>query len=262
MRGLGELLDAHARRRDELGRHPVAVRDRAGLVEQQHVDVARGLDRAAAHRDHVLAHQPIHAGDPDRREQAADRRRDQAHEQRDDHRRGQRARPNRSRAARSVTHANRNTIVSPTSRMCSAISFGVFCRAAPSTSAIILSRNDSPGFGADPHDDPIRQDLGAAGDRRAIAAGFADHRRRLAGDRRLVDRRDALDDLAVAGDHLPASTTTRSPLRSCAPRSTLGRLPSTSRRAVVSPFASCAASRPAPCRGLRRPPRRSSRTAP
>ena len=36
-------------------------------------------------------------------------------------------------------------IVSPTSRMCSAISFGVFCRAAPSTSAIMRSRNDSPG---------------------------------------------------------------------------------------------------------------------
>ena len=30
--------------------------------------------------------------------------------------------------------------------MFSAISFGVFCRSAPSTSAIILSRNVSPGF--------------------------------------------------------------------------------------------------------------------
>ena len=73
----------------QLGRHPVAVRDRAGLVEQQHVDVAGGLDRATAHRDHVLAHQPVHAGDADRRQQAADRRRDQAHEQRDDHGRRQ-----------------------------------------------------------------------------------------------------------------------------------------------------------------------------
>ena len=36
-------------------------------------------------------------------------------------------------------------MVRPTSRMCSAISFGVFWRAAPSTSAIIRSRKDSPG---------------------------------------------------------------------------------------------------------------------
>ena len=37
-------------------------------------------------------------------------------------------------------------IVSPDSRIVSAISFGVFCRDAPSTSAIIRSRNVSPGF--------------------------------------------------------------------------------------------------------------------
>ena len=36
-------------------------------------------------------------------------------------------------------------IVSPASRMLSAISFGVFCRSAPSTSAIIRSRNVWPG---------------------------------------------------------------------------------------------------------------------
>src|SRR5438876_2362163 len=45
----------------------------------------------------------------------------------------------------SVTQAKRNTMVSPTSRMCNAISFGVFFRAAPSTRPIIRSRNDSPG---------------------------------------------------------------------------------------------------------------------
>ena len=37
---------------------------------------------------------------------------------------------------------------------------------------------------------------------RAVAAGLADHRRRLAGDRRLVDRGDPLDHGAVAGDRL------------------------------------------------------------
>ena len=36
--------------------------------------------------------------------------------------------------------------MSPASRIDNAISFGVFCRSAPSTSAIIRSRNVSPGF--------------------------------------------------------------------------------------------------------------------
>ena len=46
---------------------------------------------------------------------------------------------------RRVTVAIRNTIVRPASRMASAISFGVRCRFAPSTSAIIRSRKVSPG---------------------------------------------------------------------------------------------------------------------
>ena len=50
--------------------------------------------------------------------------------------------------------------------------------------------------------EPVGEQLRAAGDGRAVAAGLADHRRRLAGDRRLVDRADALDDLAVGRDDL------------------------------------------------------------
>ena len=45
-----------------------------------------------------------------------------------------------------VTTASRKIIVSPASRMLSAISFGVFWRSAPSTSAIMRSRKVSPGF--------------------------------------------------------------------------------------------------------------------
>jgi len=37
-------------------------------------------------------------------------------------------------------------IVKPASKIANAISFGVFCRDAPSTSAIMRSRNVSPGF--------------------------------------------------------------------------------------------------------------------
>src|SRR5271169_2815208 len=45
----------------------------------------------------------------------------------------------------SVTTATSRISVSPAIRMSSAISFGVFCRLAPSTRAIIRSRNVWPG---------------------------------------------------------------------------------------------------------------------
>ena len=90
LRDLGELGLGDAGHRDELAGEAVADRDRAGLVEQQHVDVAGGLDRAAGEREHVAAHEPVHAGDPDRGEQRADRRRDQRDQQRDQRRLGDR----------------------------------------------------------------------------------------------------------------------------------------------------------------------------
>ena len=86
LRGVGQLLARHARRGQERRRLPVAERDRARLVEQQHVDVAGGLDRAARRRDDVGLDHPVHAGDADGRQQAADGRRDEADEQGDQHR--------------------------------------------------------------------------------------------------------------------------------------------------------------------------------
>ena len=82
-RRLGELPLGHAGDRQELGRHAVAESDGAGLVEQQRIDIAGGFDRAAGGGDDVEADQPVHAGNADRREQAADRGRDQGDEQRD-----------------------------------------------------------------------------------------------------------------------------------------------------------------------------------
>ena len=182
-------------------RLPVAEGDRAGLVEQQRVDVAGRFDRAPGHRQHVVLDQAVHAGDADRRQQAADGRRDQADEQRhEDEHRLRRVRVDANGC--SVTTAIRKTIVKPASRMLSAISFGVFCRSAPSTSAIIRSRNVWPGIGRDPDLDPVREHARATGHRRAIAAGFANDGCGLARDRRLVHRGDALDDLAVGRDEL------------------------------------------------------------
>ena len=116
-------------------------------------------------------------------------------------------------------------------------------------------------LGRDAHDDLVGQHPGAAGDRRAVAAGLADDRCRLAGDGRLVDRGDALDDVAVAGDHLAGAHDAHvadGELRAD------GRLDD---RAVVrargrrSRSGSCAGCRPGPCPAPRPSPRRSWRTA-
>ncbi len=101
-------------------------------------------------------------------------------------------------------------------------------------------------------DDPVREHLGAAGDRAAVATGLADDRGRLAGDRRLVHRGDALDDRSVAGDEL--ARLDHDDVAARAAR----RPASRSRRAGARPSrcASRAARPPGPCRDPRRAPRR------
>ena len=47
LRGVDQFRLVHARDRDELGGDTVAEGDRAGLVQQQRIDVACRLDRAA-----------------------------------------------------------------------------------------------------------------------------------------------------------------------------------------------------------------------
>ena len=58
------------------------------------------------------------------------------------------------------------------------------------------------GMLGDLHDDPVGEHACPSRDRGAVAAGRPHHRRGLAGDRRLVDRGDPLDDRPVAGDQL------------------------------------------------------------
>ncbi len=102
-----------------------------------------------------------------------------------------------------VTQANRKTRVRPASKILSAISFGVFWRSAPSTSAIMRSRKDSPGLAVMRTTMRSDKNFRAAGDRRAIAAAFANDWRGFAGDRGFIDRSDALNHIAVARNHFP-----------------------------------------------------------
>ena len=85
LRCVGQPLGAYVGRRHELGGLAIAQGDGAGLVEQQRVHVAGGFDGAAAHGQHVVLHEAIHAGDADGRKQAADGGGNEADEQRDQH---------------------------------------------------------------------------------------------------------------------------------------------------------------------------------
>ena len=127
-------------------------------------------------------------------------------------------------------------IVRLASRIDRAISLGVLRRDAPSTRAIIRSRNDSPGAAVIWTTISVGQHRGAAGDGGAVAAGLADDRGGLAGDGRLVDGGDALDDVAVAGDDLarPRRPRGRPAAAGCRQPRTPRRRRRSSRRAWVS----------------------------
>ena len=66
LRSIRQFLFGHAAHRLELSGLAVSERDGAGLVEQQGINVARGLHGAARHGEHIKANKTIHAGDADR----------------------------------------------------------------------------------------------------------------------------------------------------------------------------------------------------
>jgi hypothetical protein len=85
--------------------------------------------------------------------------------------------------------------------MFKAISFGVFCLFAPSTSAIIRSKKLSPGFWV------IRttmrsEDLGTPGYRGSVPTGLTNYRCRLSGDHRFINCCNPLNDISIARNHL------------------------------------------------------------
>src|SRR4249920_1399286 len=94
-----------------------------------------------------------------------------------------------------VTVANTKMMVRPASRMLSAISFGVFCRSAPSTSLIMRSMKVEPCAAV--MRTLIQSDSTCVP---PVTAGLANHRCGFARDRRLVDRGNAFDHLAVGGN--------------------------------------------------------------
>ena len=201
LRRVGEFLSLTPVYRNEFRGLAVAERDRAGLVEQQRIDVARRLDGAARHREHIEAHQSVHAGDADRRQQRADRGRDQGHEQRHQHQHrhdaagiGGEARNRRHGEDEDDRQAGEQDVERDLVRRLLALrAFDQRDHAVEEGRA--RRRRDR-------HLDPVGDHRRAAGDRRAVAAALADDGRGFAGDRRFVDRGDAFDDVAVARDEI------------------------------------------------------------
>ena len=80
-----QIPDIRPVNRDQFDCLPVAERDRAGLVEQEDIDVARCLDGPAGGGDDIAPDQPVHPGDADGTEQSADGGRCKADKQGDKH---------------------------------------------------------------------------------------------------------------------------------------------------------------------------------
>jgi hypothetical protein len=160
-----------------------------------------------------------------------------------------------------VTTTPRKTMVSATSRMVRAISFGVFWRLAFFDHGNHAVDEGFARIDRDPDDHPVGQHAGAAGDGREVAAGFADDRGRFAGDGGFVDRGDAFDDFAIGRNGFMAWTRTVSPLTQIGPVS----VPTLNHASVRStswprfPSSGRAAKRPVPCCALRPAPRRNWR---
>ena len=142
--------------------------------------------------------------------------------------------------------------------MLRAISFGVFRRSAPSTSAIMRSRNDWPGSWV-----TSTTSLSERSFVPPVTAERSPPASRMTGADSPVIADSSTEPTPSmtspsAGMIWPASTTTTSPRRSSA----AGTSRAVAQARDASSGGSRAARSPAPCRALRRSPRRSSRTAP
>ena len=198
-RGLGQFGLRYARCGHEIACHTIAEGDGAGLVEQQRIDIARRFDRAAGGGDDIEAHEPIHAGDADGREQAADGRRDQCHQQ--GRQNGDRKHGAGITGKTPDRHADEEEDQRQTREQDRQRNL---VRGLLPLSA--FDQRDHPVDEARPrrngdlHADFVGENLRAARHRRAVAAGFADDRGGFAGNRAFVDGGHPFDDLAIAGD--------------------------------------------------------------
>ena len=195
---IGHLLHAHPLGRQEFGRLAIPQGDRAGLVQQQHIHVACGFSRPAAHGEHVFLHEPVDPGNADGAQKPADRGRDQAHQQRGQH--GDRkVHPGIDAEKFQADHHHKEDDRQRRQQDRERDLVGCLLALGAFDQVDHVIEETLARVGGNADHQPIRQDLGAAGHRVPVAAGFPYHRRRLARDGRLVHRGRTLNDLAVGG---------------------------------------------------------------
>src|ERR1019366_4846 len=207
LRGVGEIRLVDAIGGGEFNRLAVAERDRAGLVEQERVDIAGRLDGFAAHREHIVLHHPVHARNADGRKQSADGGRDQADQQgdeNDDRWNGARfggidaVLRERSESNHSQKEDQRQTRNHDVQRD---FIWGLLAlRAFDESDHSVEER--LPGVRCDLDLDVVGEYFCAARDSAAVAAGFTDNRRAFAGDYGFIDAGGPFDRVAVAGDYV------------------------------------------------------------
>ena len=177
-------------------RHAIAERDRAGFIEQQNIDISGRFDRAPAHRQHIALKHAIHSGDANGAEQSADGCRNQTNQQRDQNRNGKcRAGINAERFQRDADEQKderqrreQNRERDFVRRFLTTRAFDQRNHAVEKTVAFLHR---------DANDDAIAQHARAASDRAAVAAAFANDRRRFAGDGGFIDTGDSFNHIAV-----------------------------------------------------------------
>ncbi|MCY1403944.1 hypothetical protein D9M71_191400 [compost metagenome] len=205
-RAFGQFPGCHAWRGIHRRATTVTEGDGAGLVQQQDVHVPRRLHRTTGLGDHVQAHQTIHAGDTDGRQQAADGGRNQGDQQRHQEHQRQAAVGEVSERLQGDDHqqedqgqADQQDVERHFVR--GFLAFGAFDQGDHAVQGRLAR------VGGDPHQQPVGHQPCIAGNGRAVAAGLTNHRCRLTGNRRFVDRCDTFEHFAVTGDHLPGFDT-------------------------------------------------------
>ncbi len=151
-----------------------------------------------------MLHQPIHAGDADRREQPANRRRNKTHEQRDQHKNSLRRtrvdcewlQRDNSEQKNNRQPSKQNVERDLVRRL---LSFRSFHQRDHSVQKCLTR------IRSDPHSNDVRQYPCPTRNRRPIAPRLTNHRSRFSGDRRLVHRGHTFDHVAIARNHLPGS---------------------------------------------------------
>ena len=164
--------------------------------------IPRRFHRTTGFGDDVEAHQAVHAGNADGRQQTADGGGDQRHQQR--HQKHQRQAATGKVCERLQGHDHNQKDQGQADQQDIQGDFvGGFLPLGAFDQGDHAVQGGLAGVGADLHQQPVTDQPRVAGYRRAITARLTDHRGRFTGNRRFVDCGNPFNHLAVAGDHLP-----------------------------------------------------------